>query len=177
MFRYINMPMAMNVAVFIFNTRPVVSPRAPANVSRHGKAPSDRWWGFRSLRASQHNSRSSSFERIGLGLAGGIILAPTSSDPMRRRGGVPALFPINHYGRIPIVFKCDHRSDRRVGLFYTLAATVRHDNVARVAQGQNPSVAQTTFHRDNRAHYTVTIRLGRCQDNGSQVSFGCTLYR
>jgi len=87
---------------------------------------------------------------------------------------VPALFFIDHDGRGPIVFKCNHCNNRRVGLFYTLGATIRHDDMTRVAQGQNPSVAQIAFHRDNSAHSPVSVRLGRSQDQNLQVRFGHT---
>ena len=49
--------------------------------------------------------------------------------------GVPALFFVDHDGRGPVVFKCNHCNNRRVGLFYTLGTTIRHDDMTRVAQG------------------------------------------
>lgn len=48
---------------------------------------------------------------------------------------MPALFPVNHDGRGAIVLEIYHRGNRRVGLFYTLAAMIRHDDMTRVAQG------------------------------------------
>ena len=63
------------------------------------------------------------------------VLLPPSSDLMCRRLGKPVLLFVNHDGRGAIVFKHNYRDDHRGGLFDALGATVRHDDMTRVAQG------------------------------------------